>query len=238
MQPNARAILIREKTAGADPLVDAILTNPDGPEAVLYTKAQALIRSPIKKQYLEASILATNDLGSIATLTEMDEALIRMYRDIYFDVQSYDKLSKLELLGMSSTEDEKMMKIWAMSQGLNFLSWRLGKAVAINPIEGLKDLFTTCVYKSKEAIFTGNASESSKEATKWTKLSMDLARLLKAWVLDGDAAKQDIELALKEISPNFDGFDDLLVTEDPAEGTAEDGVPTFEADIGSLQDIL
>jgi hypothetical protein len=115
----------------------------------------------------------------------------------------------MEVIEDAKTPDEKGMKIWALSQGLDFVAWRLGKAVTINPTEGLQELFTLAVYKSKEALFSGNATESSKAATTWTKLSMDLARILKAWVSDSEAARSDIELALKSIDPDFQGFDSI-----------------------------
>ena len=43
----------------------------------------------------------------------------------------------------------------------------------------------------------------------WTKLSMDLARLLKAYTSDGNQAKKDLQLALEEVIPSFSGFSDL-----------------------------
>jgi hypothetical protein len=66
-----------------------------------------------------------------------------------------------------------------------------------------------CVYKAKEAAFSGNASKASVEATKWTKLSLDFARLLKAWTLDSEEARADIELALSEVLPEFTSLADL-----------------------------
>lgn len=210
---NARYILIKNKTAGADPLVDSILANPETEasklDKAMYMRAREIHLSAVKKSYVEASLLASQDLPQIATLLEIDLAVVDCYRKVFFNVEGLDKLSLLELIEDSASPEERGMKLWAVSQGLDFICWRLGKPVAINPIEGLKDMFTLCVYKSKEALFSGNSSESSKEATKWTKLSMDLARLLKAWVMDSDSARKDIQLALAEIDPSFEGFDNL-----------------------------
>lgn len=205
---NARYLLIKQKTTGVDPLVDSILT-PDSVESTSYKQTLAIYNSPLKKSYVEACLLASQDLVVIAGILELPLEVLDQYRRIFFDVEGFDKLSKLELIESSSNPDERGMKIWALSQGLDFISWRLGRPVSINPIEGLKEMFTLSVYKSKEALFSGNASESSKEATKWTKLSMDLARLLKAWVMDSDSARRDIELALQSVSPSFEGFDSL-----------------------------
>jgi hypothetical protein len=116
----------------------------------------------------------------------------------------------MELLDVSDRA-EAALKLWALSQGLTFIAWRMGRQVQVSPVEGLQDLFTTCIYKAKEAIFSGNVSEASKESTKWVKLSMDIARLLKIWVMDSAAAKKDIELALQEVVPDFEGLDSLDV---------------------------
>ena len=73
----------------------------------------------------------------------------------------------------------------------------------------MQELFTLAVFKSKEALFSGSSTDTGKAAVNWTKLSMDLPRILKAWVSDSDAAREDIELALKTINPDFGGFDSL-----------------------------
>ena len=208
MAIDTRRFYVKSKTAGKDPLADAILAG-DTPEAANYVKACVIFDSALKKSYVEACLLASQDLNAISSLLEVPVEVLDIYRKVFFDVTGFDKLSLLELVNESEDLDERGMKLWALSQGLDFISWRLGKPVSINPVEGLKDMFTLSVYKSKEALFSGNASESSKEATKWTKLSMDLARLLKAWVMDTDAARKDIELALQSIDPTFGSFDGL-----------------------------
>lgn len=208
MNPNARAILINGKKTGQDELVDKVLADLSSPEGKLYVEAKRIFASKIKRNYLEACLLCSGDLGQISTLLEMELETVTMYRDIYYNVTDLDKLSKLELLDVDD-KDESTLKLWAFSQGLTFISWRLGNIVAVSPVEGLKDLFTTCIYKSKEAMFNGNISEASKESTKYIKLAMDLARLLKVWVMDSDGAKKDLELALKEVCPNFEGLDSL-----------------------------
>lgn len=205
---HARFTLIKTKTTGADPLVDLILT-PDTPESVSYAQARKMYDSALKKSYIEACLLASQDLAEISTLLEIPIDVLGIYRSVFFDVEGFDKLSRLEVIEDSSSSEERGMKMWAVSQGLDFISWRLGRPTNLNPVEGLKEMFTLATYKSKEALFSGNASESSKEATKWTKLSMDLARLLKAWVMDTDSARKDIELALKTLEPTFDSFDSL-----------------------------
>jgi hypothetical protein len=208
MTVNARAILIRKKTLGADDLVDKILASDDSAEAVIFAKAQKIFNHTLKRQYLESSLLASKELDKIATLLEIPVEVVTMYRDVYYNVTDLDRLSKMDLMNVSDPA-ERTLKMWSLSQGLNFISWRIGNQVDISPVEGLQDLFTTCIYKSKEAMFNGNATEASKESTKYIKLAMDLARLLKVWILDSAAAKHDIEIALRSVNPSFTGLDTL-----------------------------
>lgn len=210
MPVNARGILLRKKTLGVDPLVDLILQQPDSAEAQLYSAAKQINERPLKKNYVESSLLASEDLVEIADILEMPLEVLQMYRSVFYNVEGFDKLSKMELLDVSD-KAEAALKLWALSQGLTFIAWRMGRQIQVSPVEGLQDLFTTCIYKAKEAIFSGNVSEASKESTKWVKLSMDIARLLKLWVMDSAAAKKDIELALQEVVPDFEGLDSLDV---------------------------
>lgn len=216
MRVDARALLIKNATLGSDPLVDIVLSTGDSPEKALYVQALALNKSTLKRRYVESCLLASADLARISSILEIPEEQIRFYRDVFYDVSELDKLSKLELLDVKD-RDEHAMKLWALSQGLDFVEWRLGRVVSINPVAGLQDLFTTCVFKAKESMFSGNAADASKEGVKWTKMSLDIARLLKVWVMDSDAAKKDIELALAEVIPEFGSFADLN-----REDTAED----------------
>lgn len=210
-QVHARYTLIRKKSTGLDDLVDAILSDKeeDKPVKTLYEKAHAIYMSPVKRGYVESCLLAENDLTKISEIIGIPLAVLSIYRSIFYNVEGFDKLSLLEMVDKAEDDSEKGMKLWALSQGLDFIAWRLGKQVNVNPVEGLQEIFTLCIFKSKEAMFSGNVSESSKEATKWVKLSTDIARLLKMWVMDGSAAKTEIELALASISPDFRSLADL-----------------------------
>lgn len=207
MAADARARLVKTKSSGADLLVDKILLE-GSPESSLYSQALKLNKSSLKRSYLESCLLASRDTRRISELLELPEDLIVLYKDVFYDVWGLDKLSKLELIDVSD-KNESLMKLWALNQGLDFIAWRLGGAVNINPTQGLQDLFSTCIMKSKEAMFSGNATAESAEATKWVKLSMDIARLLRNWVMDSEGARRDIELALKETNPDFEGFESL-----------------------------
>jgi hypothetical protein len=208
MRVDARALLIKSNTLGVDPLVDKILSTEQNAEKALYIRALDINKSALKRRYLESCLLASEDIARISFILELPEELIIMYREIFYAVSGLDKLSKLELLDVKDRE-EHAMKLWALSQGLEFIEWRLGHSVIVNPVDGLQELFTMSMYKAKEALFSGNASEASREGKIWTKLSVDMARLLKTYVLDTEGAKKDIELALAQVVPNFGSFSDL-----------------------------
>jgi hypothetical protein len=210
MTPDARALLIKRKTLGADDLVDKILSPESSVEKDLYEQALVIHQSPIKKSYVEACLLASNDVEEIGTLLEMSTDIIVLYSRVFYDVVGLDRLSKLELVQVKD-KNEQMMKMWALSCGLPFIAWRLGGMVNVNPIDGLKELFTMCIYKSKEGAFNANDTGASSEATKWVALSLNIARLLNNLTTDTNRAKSDIELALKEVIPDFGGFDALPV---------------------------
>ena len=208
MNPNARELLIRSKISGADPLVDIILSDENSLEHSLYVRATSLRKSPVSCSYLEACLIASDDYERISELMELPVEVVYMYRDIFYDVSRLGRLEKLVLIGEEPAESQ-LLKTWAITQGLEFISWRMGDVVNISPVDGLQDLWNISYYKSKEAMFSGNADKSSQEAVKWVKMSMDIARLLKTWVMDPNAAKTEIEMALREVNPDFDGFADM-----------------------------
>lgn len=239
MSVNARELLIKAKTVGTDPLVDSILNDAESYEAKLYLKAQVINRSSLKKSYVESALLATDSIEEISQLLEIPIDVVDMYCKIYYNTIGFDRLSRMELLEVED-KSEASLKLWGLSQGLPFIAWRLGKQVNISPVEGLQDLFATCVMKSKEAIFNSNSTEASKESTKYIKLSMDIARLIKVWVLDGNAAKQDIELALREIEPEFKGFDTLATQNNESEGIPgfPEGIEESSTEIDGFENLI
>ncbi len=232
---NVRHHLVRNKTAGIDPLVDKVLSGPCE-EFTAYQRALKIYLSKVQKGYFEACLLAERDLGKIAELLESPPSVVAAYRDFFFDINGMNRIELLEVIYENTEEGEgdRAMMMWGLSQGLDFVAWRLGKQVAVNPVDGLKDLYTLCTFKCKEAFFTGNTAEASKEATKWAKLSMDLARLLKAWVMDGNAAKQEIEMALRTISPNFESYDAAENFSEGREGS-EDPFSDMELSTGDFK---
>lgn len=202
-RPNEKAILLRKESRGVDPFVDSILDNPTGHAADLYRQADSINSDTLKKRYIEACLLCSNDLDRITEILEMDREVVEMYSKIFFDVVGMDRVEKLSLADVKNT-DESQMKMWALAEGLEFIAWRLGHRVdAKSPVDGLTQLYSTCLYKAKEAFFSSNASKASAESAKWTKLSMDIARLLKSWTTDSSAAQNELEIRVKEVRASF-----------------------------------
>lgn len=225
-KPNFRQIHIRKDERGQDELVDKILTQEDSPEARLWPKVSDIFESRIKRAYVEACLMSTADYQKISELLEIPIEVLKLYSKTCFDIEGYDRLSKLDLLDKIKDKDELIMKMWCLHQGLDFVAWRLGKKVEISPLDGLTEMFTMAVYKSKEALFNANSTQASIESTKWAKLSLDIARMLKVWVLDNDGARRDLELAIKEVVPEFQSLDDVLAE---AERMAKDPEPSNDA---------
>lgn len=209
--PDKRWQLLRDEKKGEDPLVDSFLAGSVSPA---FYEATRLRSRPLKKSYVEACLLATSDVYEISSLLEIPEEVLEMYRLFFFDLTGFDHLDKLELLSSCDEPNEYTLKTWALTQGLDFLTWRLGKNSKISPVEGLEGLFRDCLFKSKEALYAKNSEIASKESVKWVKLSMDAARLVKMWVTDSNAAMKDIELALKTVNPEFGTFDEIAREEE------------------------
>jgi hypothetical protein len=207
---NDKAKLVYTNTLGEDVGVDEIINSPDSPLSILFKKAESLNKNKLKKSYIEASLFCEKDLSKIVKILEIDLELLKVYQTFFFDTENLDRLSKIEHLESLEDKNESLLKLWSLTHGINFIAWRLGYKVSISPVEGLVDLFSTCIYKSKEANFNASNSDTSKESLKWTKQSADIARLLKLWVMDNDEARKDLELALKEVVPEFEGLDKIL----------------------------
>lgn len=207
---NAKARLIFHSKLGEDPRVDEILQNPTGPLAVAYKKVDLLNKNKLKKGYIESSMLCSKDFNSISAILEVPVDVLELYSEFFFDVVEADRLTKIDHIDGLKDKNEALLKMWALSHGLDFIKWRLGYRISISPVEGLHDLFSTCIYKSKEAMFNSSSTDASRESTKWAKLSTDIGRLLKLWVLDNNAAKKDLEIAIREVLPEFGGLDELL----------------------------
>lgn len=220
---NERQILIRKGERGKDSLVDEILDNPEGSQGKAYAKALEIFETKLKRRYVEATLLCGNNFLEMSGILEIEPEVLELYNKVFYNVVGLDRLTKLDIVdgAKAKDKDDFVLKTWALSQGTEFIAWRLGKVISISPVDGLTDLFNTCIYKSKEAMFNGNSSTASVESTKWVKLSVDIARLLKMWVIDSQEARKDIELAIKEVLPTFKSLDDLVVEAEEIENQQE-----------------
>ena len=229
---NAKHKLVKSGKRGEDSRVDEILSNPESDLAKNYAICEEFLSNKLKRGYIEACLFCSDDVEKISDILEIPQALIEIYQEFFFDVRGWDRLSKLEHTDSIpvTRHQEMMLKMWALNHGLEFISWRLGKSITISPVQGLQDLFNICIYKSKEAMYNNSTSEASKESTRWVKLSTDISRLLKLWVMDSSAAKKDLELAIKEVVPDFAGIDSIL--------DDIDGTPLDDMEFGGIDDVL
>lgn len=240
-----RSLLISKGEVTGDPLVDMFFEDPISQFAydlltIRYTETRRI--------YIEACLLASSNFEKIADLLDVEEELVEAYSKIYFDVSDLDRLDKLRIIETVEDQREQQLKLWALSQGLDFISWRLGQVPRISPVEGLTSLFSDCFFKAKEAFYNSNSADPSKEGLKWAKQGTDIARLLKSWVSDADEATRDIRIALEEITgddmifPDMEDLEDgedielAYVRDSEEEDSSEDDDPD-SGDFGSIDDL-
>ncbi len=220
-----RATFIDKRVASGCSLIDAFIQDPLPKmcEEVFFIR-----NSKARKMYFEAALLTESSYGDIADILDSHTEIVELYAKVFFDVQSMDRISKVEVIENCKEESERNLKLWAMTQGLQFIAWRLGKPVKMSPTEGLSSLMSDSYFKAKEAFFNNSTSASSQQALRWTKQTIELAKLLKAWVSDESETYKDIEFALRDFTEEelqFDLLDALNLEEEP-----------LDADFTELQD--
>lgn len=237
-KPNYVHLLVRKQHVGEHPLADKILLDEQSDEHQMWDDILEIWVDKTKKGYVESAILTGETDEVIAEVFEMPAKLITLYRLACFNLEKLSRLDKMALLDQEENRDILITKMWAMASGMDFIRWRLGHKVEINPLVGLIELFTMCYNKSKEAIFNSNATEASRESTKWVKLSMDIARLLKLWTTDNDQARKDLEVAIKSVVPNFRSIDDLVAEAEAQPIEVRTEVEVDEAAEKIIEDIV
>lgn len=206
---NRRSQLVAKGTSGQDEIVDIILSGSVPELADLYALSKDIFSDDVQRSYVEASLLTKATFSEIAETLEIPEEVIIMYHDMFYSVMPLTRLERLSVLTKEKNADIRQFKSWALTQGIEFIKWRIGGDAKVTPIGGLSSLFKDAYYKSKEAFFNANEAEASREAAKWTKQAAELARLLKAWTTDEDEARKDIEIALKSITEEDIKFEDI-----------------------------
>ena len=221
------AKVIARGERGVDPLADLFLADELSPECL---EVRHVCQNKIQRIYLEAGLLATEDVDKICQIFGFRREVVELYEKAYYNVFGLSKLEKAWLVDSCDDPQEQNMKRWAFSQGIDFLAWRLGIKVELSPVEGMASLYADCFYKAKEAFFNPNSSEASKEALKWTKQASELSRILKSWVTNNNEAMKDIEMALSSLGSSDVDFGDIKGIKeengDPIQGSLE-----FEKDI-------
>lgn len=198
--------LVKAGTLGVDATADLVLSNPTD---YLVETSKLLYEDYTYRTYIEAALLASRDSSAIAALFGVEKDLIEFYASVYYDVFQLTVIQRLRLVELCEDPNEKNLKLWGVSQGLDFLAWRLGFKVEISPVEGMKALYSDSFFKAKEAFFNSNSAEASKEALKWAKQAFDSAKVLKSWVSDMDEASKELELALKDLNADNINFGDI-----------------------------
>ncbi len=155
------------------------------------------------KILLEAALLTPAGDQELSELFQkgMDE-IVKARKT--FPEASLGRSEKLDYILSLSDKTERLHKLWAFSNGLDFVKWKLGVVPEMDPVEGLRKLFADCVMKSREGIYVSASAEEAKEAAKWTTLAVQIGRLLKSWIVDGNSAMLDLQIALKHV-----GVDEL-----------------------------
>ncbi len=149
----------------------------------------------LSQTLLECALLTEETNEKIAEVLGRPIASIEEARR-GFEPSKYGRLEKLEYIHGIKDRFDRSYKLWAFTNGIQFVQWKLGLAPAIDPVSSLQQLYADCIMKSRESIFLGNTSEEAKEAVKWTNLSIQLGKLLKSWTVDNNMATLDIQLAL------------------------------------------
>lgn len=229
------AKLIEKGQRGLDDVADLFLAEQKE-EAVQETLD--LYRDARRRIYIEAALMGTEDLSRIVEIFGFPISVVRLYELAFFNMREVSRLDRLLHVESCEDEYEKNLKRWSMTQGVEFLAWRLGLKVELVPVDVVTTLQADCYFKAKEAFFNPNSAEASKEAMKWTRLAAQLSGVVKSWVSNNKEAMQDIELALQTLGAGDVNFGDIneVLLENGAEPltTLEEG----EADLGDIEDIL
>lgn len=197
--PWYRNWLMCRSKAGEDHLVDAIL---DGHiEPAVLKECKDIYEDRLVKLYVEASLLATEDFDMISKTLEIDKHVLMVYHDIYYNVHSLSRIHKTRHLSKIEDADEKSLKQWSMTSGMEFIQWRMGLTTKISAMDSVISLQADAYYRSKEAFFNSNTAAASVEGLKWSKQAVHLTRLLaELEEEDTDEGMDELSLELERIT--------------------------------------
>lgn len=194
--PWYRNWLMRRSMRGHDGLVDAILDHHVEPQVL--SECKDIYEDKLMKTYVEASLLATEDFEDISGALEIEEHVLRIYHDVYYAVHDLSRIRKTRHLSKIEDSDERNLKQWSMTNGMDFIKWRLGILTQQSTMDSIVQLQSDAYFRSKEAFFNSNGTVASVEGLKWSKQAVHLTRLI------ADLEEEDTEEASDELSLELD----------------------------------
>ncbi len=210
--PGYRYWLLCRSRHGEDNLVDAILDEHVDPAVM--RECKEIYEDKLMKTYVEACLLATEDFEDISESLEVDKHVLMVYHDIYYAVHNLSRIRKTRHLSKIEDNDERNLKQWSMTNGMDFIKWRLGIITKQSTMDSIVQLQSDAYFKSKEAFFNSNNTSASTEGLKWSKQAVHLTRLIADLEEeeDTDEAADDLQLQLQRIDEtniNLKGIEDL-----------------------------
>ena len=209
--PSYRNWLMCRRVEKRDHLVDAILDGYVDPS--ILKECKDIFEDRLIKLYVEASLLATEDFESISETLGLSVHVLTMYHDVYYDVHDLSRIHKTRHLSKIEDNDERNLKQWSMTSGMEFIRWRMGVSTKLSAMDSIVQLQSDAYFRSKEAFFNENSSTASIEGLKWSKQAVHLTRLIAELEEEDteDAAEElNLELVrLNEENTNIIGLNDL-----------------------------
>lgn len=194
-----------------DHLVDAILDGHIEPSVL--KECKDIYEDRLVKLYVEASLLATEDFETISQTLEIDVHVLKMYHDIYYDVHDLSRIHKTRHLSKIEDNDERNLKQWSMTSGMEFIQWRMGLSTKLSTMDSIVQLQSDAYFRSKEAFFNDNSSTASVEGLKWSKQAVHLTRLI-AELEDEDNTEDAADELSLELSRITEANTDIIGIED------------------------
>lgn len=200
------------KIYGKDSLVDAILEGLVDSRTLMECKG--IYEDKVTKSYVEASLLATEDFEDISNTLELDKFTLMLYHDIYYSVHDFSLVHKTQHLSTIEDPADRNLKQWSLTNGMDFLKWRLGLTTKQSMVDSIKHLHADAFFRSKEAFFNSNTTGASSEGLKWSRQVISLTRLLMDMESgDSESAEDDLILELDRINEEnntIPGIEDLI----------------------------
>lgn len=198
--PGYRYWLLCRSIKGSDDLVDSILNGFVDP--VSLQECRDIYEDKLMKLYVEACLLATEDFDDIANALEVDKHALMLYHDLYYNIHDLSRIRKTRHLSKIEDNDERNLKQWSMTNGMDFIKWRLGIITKLSPVDSILQLQSDAYFKSKEAFFNSNDTAASEAGLRWSRQAVALTKLIADIddTEDGDESAHELSLELSRIT--------------------------------------